>query len=397
VKKAILLVTVFFAVPVALVAAGLLDMLAADEKIDRIAVKSLITYWMIACCGIWLVAGVRRRPKEVLLVVVSIAVVLGLAEIGVRVFAPTLGMMRYRGVIASPTYHHIYPADREMLRGRSIVRTNEDGLRSDHSRSEFLQYKDRIVVLGDSFAFGLGVSQNPMLSRLLFDGIVKHYRPTLVLLVLDAGDIADDTRYGQEAKRGGGEVYFDIRGSGAPNYYGAVNEIFRPITVKITDYVKYPLRARRPPGYDFHRFELTVDGMTETSKYFIYRYPLEKTRPYFERSLSHVDSIASYSNRLGGDFVLVVTPRFHHWNPEECPNNLEKGYTLNEPFQYEYFKFFEGARVSVDYEIFNMLPEFSATQEFPLVFDNDPHWNERGHTFVARALADYLIASGIVD
>jgi len=95
---------------------------------------------------------------------------------------------------------------------------------------------------------------------------------------------------------------------------------------------------------------------------------------------------------------LVITPRFHHWNRTECPNNWERSaYSLDEPFQYEYFKFFEEIRDQVSYRIFDMLPDFQETAEFPLVFDDDPHWNENGHTFVANVLTEYLITNRVIE
>jgi hypothetical protein len=306
----------------------------------------------------------------------------------------------------------------------TIVKTNEDGLRSEYSRDEFLRHEHRIAILGDSFVFGLGVDQDaafpkvmevllrerlqtpdvavlnagvnsysPMLSRILFEGIVRHYRPTLVILVLDPGDIGDDARYAGEVKRNGTDEYFDIVGGGTPKYYGAVSEALQPYLSALGDYLKYPFRARRPPSYDFYRFELTIAGVKEKNKYFIYRHPLDTTRPYFERSLRNIGRIASGAREMGGEFVLAVTPRFHHWSTRECPNNLEGGYTRDDPYQYEYFRFFEENRPGVDYPIFNMLPAFESSEEFPLVFDDDPHWNERGHEFVAHVLVDSAVGN----
>jgi hypothetical protein len=67
---------------------------------------------------------------------------------------------------------------------------------------------------------------------------------------------------------------------------------------------------------------------------------------------------------------------------------------LDEPYQYEYFRFFEQRRSTAPFEIIDLLPAFQASQEYPLVFRDDPHWNEAGHAFVARMLVDRLIESG---
>ena len=64
----------------------------------------------------------------------------------------------------SRAHHHRYPANATVRLGtvngeRLILRTNEDGFRSSYSLAEFLAASPRIVVLGDSFVFGLGVQQ----------------------------------------------------------------------------------------------------------------------------------------------------------------------------------------------------------------------------------------------
>jgi hypothetical protein len=95
--------------------------------------------------------------------------------------------------------------------------------------------------------------------------------------------------------------------------------------------------------------------------------------------------------------VLVVVPRYHHWSKSECPDNWERGaYQEDEPFQFEYFRFFEQAAAGEPFPIFDLLPAFKATREFPLVFRNDPHWNARGHDFVAQRLEDYLVGQHLV-
>jgi hypothetical protein len=106
--------------------------------------------------------------------------------------------------------------------------------------------------------------------------------------------------------------------------------------------------------------------------------------------MRHIDGIGQQASRIGAPFVLLVTPRFQHWNPNESPHNWEQDqYRLDEPHQYEYFRYFdESVR---PYPIVNLLPDFKATDRFPLVFGNDPHWNARGHAFVAEVVAKHVM------
>jgi hypothetical protein len=94
----------------------------------------------------------------------------------------------------------------------------------------------------------------------------------------------------------------------------------------------------------------------------------------------------------GVGFVVVPVPRFHHWNARECPKNWERRqYGLDEPYQYEFFRYFREAANEDEMRTFDLLELFKATSEFPLVFEEDPHWNNRGHEFVAHAMEGFII------
>lgn len=418
-----------------LVLSGSMDFLAADGKIEKTALAALAVYWAVITLVLLAATNLQRRWKEYVLLFGTMALTLVAAELLVRHFLPYRAMIRYRGMIASRNYHHVLPPSRIMFRGYyegkpTLIRTNEDGFRTTYSRADFLGYGHRIVVMGDSFAFGLGVTQesscpqmmesllrdrlgseriavlnaglnsySPFLSDLTFKGLITDYRPTVVALLLDAGDIGDDAKYLLEARFDGESVHFDDMDvyRAEYHYYGALYEIFRPVTEALATCLRYPFARVNRPRYDFDKFEITIENTKETNKYFIYRHPLELTRPYFLQTVTYLDDIADECRKIGARFLLVVTPRFHHWNPSECPDNLETAaYSRSEPYQYEYFKFFEELGGHTSYDILDMLPAFQATDEYPLVFANDPHWNERGHAFVARTLSDYLIENGFL-
>ena len=135
-----------------------------------------------------------------------------------------------------------------------------------------------------------------------------------------------------------------------------------------------------------------------TNRYFHYRHPLALTKSYFDESLGHIIETAKAVRESGAQYLLVVSPRFHHWNPLESPDNWEKDdYALDEPFQFEYFRYFDEARGRVDFPIFDLLPAFQATDKSPLVFRDDPHWNPHGNEFAANSLAAYLIKQGMLE
>jgi len=444
-RSVMLLLTVagLFLVLGGLLAGGFLDFLAMDGHIERgPAMGCLVAYWLVTSLGALAVAYASSHWRELLLALVATLITVGFAEAVLR-WIGTPWAMRRLAAVSSSDYHHIYPPNRDMFMGAYeggqpvFVRTNEDGLRTPYTREEFGKYPDRVVLLGDSFVFGyrvrqergltavterllrsrLGdnqvavlnagvVSYSPFLERLLLAGKLKHYQPTLVVLLLDASDIGDDIQYQAEARANGDRIFFDLEVKERAPYHGAVFELVRrlfesipplPRDSKLIIALAYPFRQPGKKKYDYYGFKVTIGNVLETSRFFIYRHPLEETRSYFSKTLENINAVAREAEQINARFVLAINPRFHHWNPAEVPENWEKfDYALNEPYQYEYFRFFEEARSQVNYPIFNLLPAFQATRQFPLVFKRDPHWNEQGNEFAARVLVNYLIETRMI-
>ena len=441
-------VTLGAAAVLGIIYTGALDRFSGAAGIPRdIALQSVSLYWVIACALIMLVAHWPAHRLQIILSIVSFAFALGFFEVAARVLAVPAGFLHWDG-LASRELHHAYAPNRKMYAGiyenePVFVITNEDGLRTGYSRSEFLEHPNRVVVLGDSFTFGFGVQQEnsmptfleatlrevtgeqdiavlnagivsyaPLLEKLLFEKVASHYKPTLVVQVLDPTDIGDDFKYGQEAVTDSGRTVFPRAGpecgeAGTANYYGAVAEILAPVVAPLKIPLMYPLQVIGPRlgfavgkncAYDYYNFDLEIGGVTETNRYFHYRHPLALTKSYFDESLGHIIETAKAVRESGAQYLLVVSPRFHHWNPLESPDNWEKDdYALDEPFQFEYFRYFDEARGRVDFPIFDLLPAFQATDKSPLVFRDDPHWNPHGNEFAANSLAAYLIKHGMLE
>jgi hypothetical protein len=372
--------------------------------------------------------SLRRSPAGTALLVVSVVVSVAAAEGALRLAYPS-----WRTTLKRPSrdYHHMNLPNTTLYDGRVegrdiVVQTNEDGLRSRYGREEFQRYTERLVVMGDSFTFGSGVDQDaavpqalerilrqdrgdrtavlnagtvshsPLLASRLFDGVIRHYRPTKVLYLLDATDFGDDYNYERELV-GDPPGHFDWSGVETPTYYGAVGQLIN--LEGLLAALTRPFPAVRPAvglppasarTYNYYAFEARIGGRLENNRFFVFRYPMEQTRQFLDRTFGYLQTLAHSVQLLGGEFLLVVTPRFQHWNPAECPENWEMDYAREEPYQFEYFRYFNDRRADAGFEIFDLLPAFRATREYPLVFKDDPHWNAAGHAFVARTLADYL-------
>jgi hypothetical protein len=420
----------------------------------RLELSALVLYWFLAAAVWGSIACLRRWTKQTLLCLISVLMSIVAAELLLRGLSVTAAMPPLYG-LSSERYHHAYPANQTMFSGYidgapAVVRTNEDGLRSRYGRDEFRRFKHRIVVMGDSFIFGLHVRQelalpallesglrssldtddlavlnagiisySPYLEKLQFDGILKSYEPTLAILMLDAGDIGDDYRYKGLAKDPDGDPrFFAYQERDAlilprmhlPMAYRpfghhvaifqllASNDIAREWVLLPSGYpfvlLKHLVMSETAGdiGFDYYHFELEIGGVLENNRFFIYRHPPTVTIPFFDQTMKNIQSVADSAENIGCKFVLAVIPRYQHWNVGECPDDWEADkYARNEPYQFDYLRYFDGRAGDVDFHIYNMLADFQATTEFPLVFKHDAHWNERGHAFAARALVRRLL------
>ena len=420
------------------IAAGAMDRFGLEETARRSAIGALLAYWFVLFAVVWLIPFGFRHRKQAALCVVATAATLGLVEIGARGLVPGADVVSIEvGGFRSRQFHHLYPPHTRRFMGRFdgepvFLETNEDGLRTEYSKEEFKKHDQRVIFLGDSFTFGLGVasqatfpsvvearlrqaadrgsiavlnaaivSYSPFLESLLLEKKLADYSPTLIVLVLDATDIGDDYAYMKSARRSDGAWVFPFDDAAPVEYRGALVELTRPYRRRLLSALTYPLLLagyqprRNAVDYDYYDFEIAVGKVVEHNRYFIYRHPLDDTRDFFDGTMKNIDQIAARAAGLGAAFALVITPRYHHWNPGECPDNWEKTeYALAEPYQFEYFRYFDEARR--EYPILNLLPDFQAADKYPLVFREDPHWNTAGHAFVAETVARHLLNRGLI-
>ena len=448
-KRSVAYVTLVFAVAMLVVVLDRFGVRLLGGPIQNSGwvLAGLSIYWLVIVGlvvvriqhGSWAMF-LRRRRMHLILLAMSSLLGLLVIEVTMRLAFPGSQHPTFT-LLRCPEFHHRNPRSTDMFWGllgdRPIVlHSNADGLRTRYSRDEFRKYKTRIAILGDSFAYGYGVQENealpsvcqellrsrngdeevavlnagvisysPLLARNLFDRVIKEYRPTLTIFVLDLSDIGDDYIYEQQlVDHDQDDIIFDSPDQVLPREWLAglalrrvVNMfgdwVFAPIAPIVGPFSPPPL-----PYYHYFAIEVDIRDVKETNRFFITRYPLADTEPYFQASWGHIRRLADGAAEIGSDFVLVVAPRFQQWSDTECPDNWEtKLYALDEPYEYEYFRFFAQVGSEVSFPILDLLPAFQETTRFPLVFNQDPHWNADGQRFVAEVLTEYLIAEGLVN
>jgi hypothetical protein len=128
-------------------------------------------------------------------------------------------------------------------------------------------------------------------------------------------------------------------------------------------------------------------------RFFALEHPLEETRDDIERGsmrvLRELDRFTT--DVLGAEMALVVYPRPHQYSEREAPVHWESDeYETLGPYSREPFRYFAEVADQLPYPVIDLLPAFDATDEFPLFFPRDPHWNRRGVRFVAAHVAAEL-------
>ena len=435
-RRAFLISTALVGVAALLLLPDALNAVWSDFFRSRaMAIQALVLYWAVFNLGVCIFVTFRRKWRQLLLAAGVMILMLGFCELLLRIVLPHLAVPEFAHR-ASPELHHLPPRNVKTHWGTSqgehiYVQTNEDGFRSRYDRDAFLGHQPRIVMLGDSFTFGWGVpdekafpvlveqqlrehtgnpdlavlnagvtSFSPFLQDVLLRQIVRHYRPQLVVLFLDCSDIGDDWKYAVEANNNNGpEGQFSGDRPQGVRYCGALWRLTKPARRHPALRTPWQVVRRhwsRLQPYDYYEFHLEINEQIETNRFFIYRHPLEVTRKYFDATMKNIQRIAEQCKRLQSEFVLIVTPRFHHWNSGECPGNWERTYRLDEPHQYEYFRYFKQQSDKVDFPIRSLLSDFQSTTRFPLVFPDDPHWNQEGHRFVAEVIAKYFVGNSAI-
>ena len=333
----------------------------------------------------------RRR------LVFSLGLVLGLVVVPIIVLE-VAGRLVFRRAL-----EQFLDIDHRMAPNR--MDTNSDGIRSSIEPDQVRETEHNIVFLGDSFAYGYRmppeealpqvfekkarealpeksihvfnfgwVTSSPLLSLRLLQDIGHKYKPDTVMLLLDAAsDFHDDQKYVRRLERKG---------------------VYRLLDFAPATHV-FVLMATRRFFPEFGEWLLGLPG----DRFFVVNAPLDQNREYLSSTVEYIDRIASFAeDELGADFYLLVIARSIQYTDRESPANWEAAaYTPLGPYVLEPFRFVDETFSERDWEYFSLLDAFQQSEEFPLYFYDDPHWNTAGTDLAADAILDFCHAHGCFE
>jgi len=274
---------------------------------------------------------------------------------------------------------------------------NSDGIRSAKEAAEFREEDFNIVMLGDSFVYGMflgrqdtipyrleqllhasgnkninvinfgWISASPYLSLRLLRDIGKKYKPDMVIEVVDMTDFWDDTFYQRAVERRG---FFAI-GHWIPATSMFLGKWGREI-------IRRDWYSKSLWGVPWQR-------------YFGMERPLSETRVYMDTLVRNLDETHKYTkNELNARYVVFVMPRSVQYSERETPDDLSNEYSRLGPYSLEPFRYFANVAPEKPYPVISLLDDFRNSTVYPLTLAHDPHLTSEGNKESARFILQHL-------
>lgn len=354
----------------------------------------------------------RRTSGPVLVALASVFVLV--AVVLPRAFEAIV-LARVSATYALDVDHRLWPDGKEINSDSARFR----GEAADLDEDEFV-----VLFLGDSFTFGFGLayedsypyrvealaaehacrptvrvvnmgwtSSSPLLALRLLRQVGYKYRPDLVVYSLDMTDFHDDLRY-EWRLREQRDYEFDAAAI-AERWIARElpwENALRPVVGAVTSRLRGVRREERA------ELLAGLSVPTPHERFFVTARPLAETRPAIElgvmKNLAEIDRWSR--DVLGAKMALVVYPRAYQYTDRESPRNWERGYVPLGPFVREPFRYFAEVAPTLPYAVIDVLPDFEASDRFPLYFANDPHWTEQGADVAAHAVLEALRERGLL-
>lgn len=380
--------------------------------------------------------------------VVTTFVILIQAEIFIRVFYPQ-PLVKTGNYDSTLGWTNVASSSNLMLHKdyKVMVNINSKGLRDKEYAYEKSKDISRILVLGDSFAWGAGVEDNETFSNVLGDMLGEKfevlnagvngygndqellylmtegykYSPDIVLLVFcfndiennmlnfDRGGIASKPRFilennslkltnvpVPEPRQGNNNSVFLLKD------YLKNNSHIYALTRTVKKNFKY--RYARQPDLVTERSEEHIQKLRNnrdlwgfTNQDETIYFPLLKKWPDtalngWTLTKNIILEIKNYSEKIGAEFVVTLVPYSFEIYEKDWQRSVEK-YKLNS----ESYDLLKAQKMFNIFELENNLNYISLTDSFKkykkqrLYFEHDGHWNKYGHQLAAEVIYNHLI------
>lgn len=345
--------------------------------------KKLLTYF-------------RQKPVRVFYASMLVVILAGLLWV---IFSMAFFAEIFAQVVRDPDHR---------MTSAKFTGLNSDGIRSSREASEFPEEDFNIIFLGDSFIYGFllpqeamappaqlesllreryqrddinvanfgWTSSSPILDYRLLKDIGEKYHPDLVILALDMSDYRDEWFYKSVIQRRG--------------FYNFIVDYPR------TGYFIKRIAELVEPVVNWHT---TLFGYSGTGGYFVAKQPMEKSQNLFDDLYNTLLDMNQFiTSTYNVPFYVFIPPRHWQYTDKEAPNSWETGsFDALGPYALENYRYFDSKRSTTPFPLISMVEDFKQTDQFPLNFKVDSHWNKRGAHFFAERVADYCEKLGALE
>jgi lysophospholipase L1-like esterase len=337
-----------------------------------------------------------------------------------------------------PILHHSLKPSTTMKRVQSefqkVYRINSQGLRDEEIRVPKPPHVFRILMLGDSFTFGVGVelhdtftkqleallnqpgsqgryevinggcsSYSPILEYLFLVRKGLALAPDLVILNYDLSDVQDDYKYSQLADFDQDGRPLRVHPINVQWYYREEHKRFRsalPFLERSALYQglreAYVLWRNQRDAAVMYDAAQAIAGNIEFDRDLPMREHGE-WQPYFAHSTRYIAMIAALLHAHGIGFMVTTYPYGVLVNAREWRIGRQLRGFDQRVYTTRLFDSMAASCQASNIPYLNTLPDFLRATTFPLFYPYDGHFTPSGHTVMAQALARFLREQHLLD
>ncbi len=374
------------------------------------------------------IALMKNFVKNFLTISLSVLVTLGLLEIGIRYLNSYMGHYPQK----DPNLHHSLVPNAKLHTSNNefdvTYQINSYGLRDYEYLLEKPKDVYRILMLGDSYTFGIGnnledtfskvlerdlnkvggkkievinggcSSYSPLLEYLflIYKGLALN--PDLVILNYDISDVQDDYKYGQVAIRDSSGKALKVPPVDVQYYYREIKKGYKSKFAfleksELYQFVmkRYYQLSKKKDAPHFYEQAQIVAGDIEYDRDLPMREQSGDWKKHFENSAQNLKRIQELLKEKNIEFVITVYPYGNLLNEKEWAIGRKlRGFDAKK-YSTPLFDYLQEFCQQAGIPFLNMKAAFEASKDFPLYYPYDGHFTPAGHQIVAQALKDFLL------
>ncbi len=311
---------------------------------------------------------------------------------------------------------------------------NSQGLRDREIPLEKPANTYRILMLGDSYTFGIGnnledtfskrleqklnslsrsvhyevinggcSSYAPILEYLFLIHKGLKFHPDLVILNYDISDVQDDHKYSQIAEFDEKGLPLKVNPIDVQYYYKEVKKGYKSSIPYLDQSELYQFIISRiyqvkknKEAPQFYQEAQVVAGNIEYDRDLPVRENIGDWKKYFDESARYLQMIHKLLQSKNIQFVITSYPYGTLVNEKEWEIGRKLRGFDQKVYSTKLFNYLAEFSESEKIPFLNMTPDFKASKEFPLFYSYDGHFTPAGHEVAAKSLEKFLLEKRLI-